>query len=106
MQKYILFFIGGNPKPEEMQTHMQEWGMWIGKLTQDGKYENGYPYGEGGKKVDANGVSDHAFPEESGGGFMVVKTASLEEAVEIGKEAPHIPNGGYTLVRPCLEMKM
>ena len=37
-------------------------------------------------------------------GFMVVKADSLDEAIAIAREAPHMALGGSTIVRPCIEI--
>jgi len=36
---------------------------------------------------------------------MVVNTDSLDDAIAIAREAPHMALGGSTIVRPCIEVR-
>jgi hypothetical protein len=36
---------------------------------------------------------------------MVVSAASLDDAIAIAREAPHMALGGTTIVRPCIELR-
>jgi hypothetical protein len=38
-------------------------------------------------------------------GYMVVSAGSLDAAIAIAREAPHIALGGTTIVRPCIEVR-
>jgi hypothetical protein len=36
---------------------------------------------------------------------MVVNTGTLDDAIAIAREAPHMALGGSTVVRPCIELR-
>jgi hypothetical protein len=66
--------------------------------------QTGHPYETDGKRVDSSGVHDYQFPEDSAGGFIIVKAESADDAARIATASPVIRNGGYVLVRPCGEV--
>jgi hypothetical protein len=115
MQKYMLLFFGGKQElkydnlksvsKEQKDAHLKEWTGWIQKLTSDGKFENGYPFGADGKRIDQTGVSGYHFPPDSAGGFIVITASSIDEAVAIAQESPIIKNGGHILLRQCMEIE-
>jgi hypothetical protein len=89
--------------PEEMQAMAKKWQDWIGgiaaqnKLVQTGKRLN-----FDGKVVRPNGVvTDGPYTEvkESIGGYMFVKTESVEEAMELAKGCPILTAGGNVEIR-------
>ena len=111
MEKYLLEFFGGNPalrhsvldqaEATARDAHLAAWRAWTGDLAQAGKLENGYPLTQEGRKVGAKGIEAHDFANQSAGGFMVLKAASLDEATEIARSSPIVRNGGHILVRHC-----
>jgi hypothetical protein len=96
------------PTPEEMQKIMQLWMGWIDKLKQKNIYSAGEPLTPPGKVVKGNNatVTDGPFAEskEVVGGFFIVKANSLEEATELAKDCPDLPNGGSVEVREIMKM--
>jgi len=38
------------------------------------------------------------------GGSLLINAESLEDAVEIAQQAPHMALGGTTIVRPCMAL--
>ena len=104
--KYILFFMGGNPKAEEKEMKMKEWGDWIMDLKKKGVFESGFPLESGGKMVSMDGVTDTMKGDGSIEGYIVIEAESEAEAVEIAKMAPHMVDSGKTVVRGIMDMKM
>jgi hypothetical protein len=114
MKKYLLTFFGGDPSlkyenldkaaKEVQEKHRAAWAAWIKGLAQDGKFEAGYPLVREARKVTPAGVETHRFPEDSEGGFTIIKAESLDHAAEIARTSPIIKNGGTILVRECMEM--
>jgi hypothetical protein len=111
MERYLLTFFGGNPALRHAvldqaaatvrEAHLAAWRTWTTGLAQAGKFEDGYPLTTEGKRVGAGGIEAHDFTNESAGGFMVLKAASLDEAAEIARSSPIVKNGGHILVRHC-----
>jgi hypothetical protein len=114
MQKYLVTFFGGNAAlrysnlgqadAEAREEHLAAWKAWVAALARTGSLENGYPVASKGVKVTAAGIEEHQFPEDSAGGFMVLKADTLEKAAEMVRSAPIIKNGGHILVQPCAEI--
>jgi hypothetical protein len=114
MKTHMLTFFGGNPAlrysnldetaEEERRKHVLEWSDWIAGLAKAGILQTGHPYETHGKRIDSSGIHDYQFPEESAGGFIIVKTDSADDAARIATTSPIIRSGGYVLVRPCGEL--
>lgn len=89
---------------EVQEKHHAAWAAWINGLAKDGKFESGYPLVPEARKVTQAGVESHRFPEDSEGGFTIIKAEALDNAAEIARTSPIIKNGGTILVRECMEM--
>lgn len=97
--------------PEEMQSWYGEITSWYekggggsGKLAETG-YQLAPP--DTAKTVRASGVTDGPFIEtkEALGGYSVLETETIEEAVEIAQTWPGVDKGWMTVeVRPVIEM--
>lgn len=78
--------------PEEIQAHMDEWGVWMKSLAEKGQLIDGLPLKGEGKQVTGGGsvVTDGPFAEgaEIVGGYLMVNASSLEEATELSKGCP------------------
>jgi hypothetical protein len=113
-QKYMLIFHGGfydSLSPDEAQKQMQKWFMWIDKLRNTGKYQEGEALIHGGKILSQkNGkvVVDGPFAEskESVAGYFVVEAPDLNAAVEISRDYPDFPLGGKVEVREVMKIEM
>ena len=112
MKEYLYVFRGGDAarlesSPEEMQEHMQKWGAWIQKLTEQGKYLAGEPLENGGAVVRKAGevITDGPYAEgnEIVGGYLLVKAQSLEEATEMSKQCPIFEHDGVVEVREIIK---
>jgi hypothetical protein len=112
MKDFMFIFRNKNdrpqPTPEEMQNIMQQWMGWIDKLKKQNVYSAGEPLTPPGKVVKGNEatITDGPFAEskEVVGGFFIVKANSLEEATELAKDCPDLPNGGSVEVREIMKM--
>ena len=95
------------PAIEDLEKQQQAWGSWIGNLAGSGKMVETNRFDFKGKIVDANkNVSDNYYSPDNKmvSGYMTVKVATLEEAVEIAKECPIALLGGFTEVREIVAM--
>jgi hypothetical protein len=114
MKKYMLTFFGGNmalrynhlekAEKEAQENHKAAWGKWMSELIKAKHLEVGYPLESEGKRIDSNGTNSYHFPDNTEGGFIVIKAESVNQAAEIAQSSPIINNGGYILVRPCGEL--
>jgi len=111
MKEYLLLLRGGKPmtsKTEaEAKAEMQAWGVYMGKLGQNGSLVGGLPLVSGGKVVAASGTTAEAVTsarEGIVGGYLILKAESLEKAAELAKECPHITNEGNIEVREIAPM--
>jgi hypothetical protein len=116
--RYLLL-IGGSedklnnlPEPQQSQRH-QAWGTYTNDLAAANKLRGGERLrpSSSATTVRLNGgqrlLSDGPFAEtkEQLGGFYIVETADLDEAVELASKMPHLADGGSVEVRPIWEMQ-
>jgi len=73
-------------------------------LASKGILVSGLPLEWRGKVVKKDAVSDLQLQQEDIGGYLLIRAGSLDEAVEIAKQAQHKALGGTTIVRPCLDV--
>ena len=114
MSNFLYLFRGGDEayqklSQEEKQAHMEVWGEWMGKLSEKGQLLDGLPLAEDGKVVHNRGevITNGPFAEgaELVGGYLIVTTNTLEEAVELSKGCPIFDYEGSTIeVREILTM--
>lgn len=113
MKEFMYLFRGSDEvrseqSPEQMQEHMQKWGVWMQALGESGNFVAGLPLDKGGSVVaDAGSViTDGPFAEgkEVVGGYLIVKANDLEHAVELSKGCPIYEHNGTTEVRELMTM--
>jgi hypothetical protein len=112
MKKFMLIF--RNEKPghaglteEQMRTMMMEWRNWISNIGKNGKFDGTNRLVPTGKTVHANrSVTDGPYAEikEYIGGYLIVKTTTIDEAIELAKDCPGIKTGGNVEVREVMEI--
>ncbi len=96
--EYLLLFrnISGDGKylvsPDDMQKAMPKWQAWIGGIAQKGKLVATNPIDYNGKIVTSKEVKDQPYlvKKELVVGYLILKAATLEEAIEISKTCPII----------------
>jgi hypothetical protein len=108
VEEYMLIFRhqDGNKvaTPEQIQVWMKQTMDWIGGIAAQNKFSSGkgLPFDDAkvvrtknGKKV----VTDGPFGEikETIGGYIVVKAASVDEAVEFAKGSPVLQGEGNSI---------
>ncbi|WP_420581201.1 YciI family protein [Reichenbachiella sp.] len=114
MKDYLFIFrndeSGSDQTPEEMQAHMAKWSVWMQGLAEDNKLIAGEPLQKEGKVVRNAGalITDGAYAEgkEMVGGYLIVKSDTLDGAVEISKGCPIYEDGGSVEVREIMKMEM
>jgi hypothetical protein len=109
MAKFLFLMLGlpGDPNAGDAQTqaYSQKWGAYMASLAQRGALESGAPLEATAKAVTSQSVGDAPLSRPDIYGYMVVNTASLDDAIAIAREAPHMALGGSTIVRPCVELR-
>ncbi len=113
MKDYVFLFRGGldfrTASPEQLQKAMQKWQVWMDKLAKDGKLSSsGNRLAGTGSVIKGEKKQVFEGPYVEGkeivGGFIAVKAADLEEAIEISKGCPIFDFGGSTEVREVAAM--
>lgn len=93
----------------ERQAHMQQWDEWVGQLQAGNIFAGGSPLLPVAKTISGEEatVRDGFFVSEKEyviGGYILIKAASLEEAVEIAKGCPSLVLDGAVEVREEMAM--
>lgn len=108
MTSFMLFFLGlpAQPRADDAQTraYNQKWMQWTRELATAGTLESGLPLEPTAKAVTKDGVTDHPLQKQDVYGYMLIKAASLDEAINTARQAPHMALGGTTIVRPCVDV--
>ena len=112
--KYVILIMDtpeGLAMPEaERQAHYSEIFAWYEKWGGSGKMPDGGQQLQPpatAKTIRASGVTDGPFIEtkEVLGGYSLLETDTIEEAVEIAQTWPGVDRGWITIeVRPAIEM--
>lgn len=89
---------------DQTQAYNRKWVAYMGSLAQRGALESGAPLEPTAKVVTSRSVSDAKLGIPDTYGYMVVNAGSLDDAIAIAREAPHMALGGTTIVRPCVEL--
>ncbi len=113
MTKYLYLFRGGDARrasqsPEEMEAHMELWKNWMGGLAGSGQLVDGLPLAQEGKVVEKAGetITDGPFAEgnEIVGGYLILNSNNLDEAIEISKGCPIFKHDGTVEVLEIMSM--
>src|SRR5664279_1019872 len=109
MKEFVLVFRNSNnpdfkPSPEQMQGVMSTWMNWMGGIAAQNKLANSGSRLSvtNAKTVKPNSVVlDGPYTEikEFINGYIVVKTANIDEAVDLAKGCPILKVGGNVEVR-------
>lgn len=105
MQEFILIFRHQDghkvASPEQIQVWMQQTMDWIGGIAAQNKFVqgNGLPFDNAKVVGHNNVVTNGPFGniKETIGGYIVVKAASVDEAVEFAKGCPVLQGEGNTV---------
>ncbi len=105
MNEFMLIFRheDGNKvaSPEQIQVWMKQTMDWIGGIAAQNKFVlgNGLPFEDARVVRSKNVVTNGPFGEikETIGGYVIVKTDSVEEAVEFAKGCPVLQGEGNSV---------
>ncbi|MEL6695479.1 MAG: YciI family protein [Bacteroidota bacterium] len=93
------------PSPKELEAEMKKWQDWIGGIAAQGKFVSTNQLTYEGKTVAPDGmITDGPYAEvkEVVGGYVFVKAASLEEAIDMTAGCPMFDHGGTVEVRKIM----
>jgi hypothetical protein len=110
--KYLMLGMiteaGQQLQGSDLESWMAEIGAWYEKHGSSGRLADAGHQLDGpdkAKTVRANGVTDGPFMEakEVLGGYSLLETATIDEAVEISKTWPGLDRGWITIeIRPVM----
>lgn len=114
MSEYLLIFRETTPERytemtyEERRAALERWNAWCDELVAQGRLQAGNTLAPEGRVVSrASGtrVVDGPFAEakELIGGYILLRAASLEEAVSIAEGNPNLLYGMEVEVRPVAQ---
>jgi hypothetical protein len=116
MNEFILLFRNAEPtaetrlSPEQLQNISKPWQDWMGSIAAQNKLaDRGNRLSFEGASVKQNDlVTDGPYAEikEMLLGYIVVKTDSLQEAIELSKGCPVLSMGGNVEVRAIVQMNL
>ncbi len=90
------------PSQADLQAEIKTWNDWIGGIAAQDKYVGGEQLSYEGRIVKANNiVTDGPYAEikEIIGGYIIVKAADYDEAIEIAKGCPIFDTDGNVEIR-------
>lgn len=113
MKEFVMIFRNSAsmdqaaPSPEQMQQVMTAWMAWMTRIEEGGNMaQRGSRLGTQGAQVLRPGgvITDGPFTEikEFINGYTILKTNTIEEAVEIAGGCPALQIGGSVEVRPVV----
>ncbi len=95
MNEFLLLIKGEDHSfftQEQVRIRLEKYNSWMEEMLAKGKFISGEPLQKEGRHLlDANTViSDGPFlePKEIIGGYILIRAADIEEAVEIAKSCP------------------
>lgn len=107
MAKFLLLLEGLAAQPsapdEQTAAYNRKWAEWAGSLASSGVLESGLPLTATAREVTKDSVTDLPLRTTDIYGYLLINAGSLDEAVGIARQAPHIELGGKTIIRPCTE---
>jgi hypothetical protein len=96
------------PTEEQMREEIQKWQKWIRGIAERGNYSSTNRLLSEGKTLKSlEVISDGPYAEakEMIGGYLNVKTNTLEEAVELAKSCPGLQNGATVEIRSIMPIE-
>lgn len=93
--------------PDEIQTAIDQFYVWIGGNIDEGKMRTGQRLGHEGKTVFRSGVTDGPFGEskEVIGGYWYILAESLDAAAQIARGNPCLKCGLFFEIRPLEDVR-
>jgi hypothetical protein len=115
MKEFMMIFRseynpGFIPTSEQMTESIKQWQDWIGGIAAQGKFIGTNRLSSSDSKVlkPNNLITDGPYTEikEIVGGYLIVKSETIEEALKLAEGCPILIVGGNVEVRPIIPMSM
>lgn len=105
MPKFLLIYHGKPDiqSPEDGAKHMQAWKAWSAGMG-DAVVDPGLPVGAS-KTITADGVEDHGGANPASG-MTVLQANSMDEAIALAKDCPHLSGTGTIEIAEALDLEM
>ncbi len=90
---------------EAVQAEVKRWNDWIGGIAAQGKFVKSDALGYEGRTITKNTVvtdGPYAEAKEIVGGYIIVKAADLDEAVQLAQGCPVLEDGGKVEIRDVM----
>ncbi|PBQ30455.1 transcription initiation protein [Sphingobacteriaceae bacterium] len=94
--------------PEQMQANIKLWQDWIAGIAAQGKFVGSNQLGREGKTLKPNNVvtsGPYAEVKEIIGGYIIVKTDTIDEALKLAEGCPILQTGGNVELRDVMQME-
>ena len=94
------------PSPEQIKANIKEWKDWIGGIAGQGKFVSTNRVGFQGNIVSSKGTENGIYKSKnmSIGGYLILKSKSLEEAAKHAEGCPILKLGGSVEVREVMQI--
>ncbi|MEO5893220.1 MAG: YciI family protein [Ferruginibacter sp.] len=106
MEEFVLLFRmdiitkEAQPSPEQLEIYMKQYQDWVGGIAAQNKFSGGTGLSTEGRVLKPHSiVTDGPFAEikESIAGYIVIKAADFDEAVNLAKECPMLKGEGNSV---------
>jgi hypothetical protein len=112
MKEFMMIFrsasnANAETSPEQLQANIKLWQDWIAGIAAQGKFVGTNRLGLEGKTVKPNKVvtsGPYAEVKEIIGGYLIIKTDSIDEALKFAEGCPVLEMGGNVEVRDVIAM--
>ncbi len=107
MAKFLLLMEGLAPQlsapDDETRAYNRKWMEWIASLVASGTLDGGLPLAPTATEVTKDGTAERPLATRDIYGYLIINAETLDQAVDIARQAPHTELGGTTVIRPCIE---
>lgn len=105
MPKFLLIYHGKPDiqSPEDGAKHMTAWKAWSASLG-DAVVDPGLPVGPS-KTITPNGVVDNGGANPVSG-MTVLQAETMQQAVDLARECPHLSGTGTIEIAEAIDMEM
>jgi len=104
MTNFVLLYTGGGmpESEEESAAVMDAWGAWYGRLG-EAIVDGGNPFGQSKSVTDQGEIGEYIISPPVTG-YTIIAADSLDDAVAMAKDHPHLNYGGQVSVHETFQM--
>src|SRR5688572_22232418 len=100
LMRLDLLTKGAQPSPEQLQTYMKMYQDWVAEIAANKKFVGGKGLSTEGKVIKTNNVitdGPYAETKESLAGYIIIRAADFDDAVDIAKKCPILEGEGNSV---------